>query len=145
MVMGIRMRSMSRMPTMSLLVVMRVISACSREIGVGNGKKKSEDDYMNADIYDNKCQVVLMQEVEPLFWRKMEKVQQENAAVAEERGEVADKKPLFIGFRGDEGPKDSLLIAGRPGVVLGIRIIVLHKILDVRILKEDSKRLHSAG
>ena len=86
----------------------------------GKWKKKCEDDYMNADIHANTCQVMLMQEVEPLFWHKMEMVQQRNGAAAEKRGEVADKKPLFIGFRGDEGPKDSLLIAGRPGVVLGI-------------------------
>ena len=38
---GSRMRTMSRMPTMSLLMVIRVISACSREIGVENGKNKA--------------------------------------------------------------------------------------------------------
>ena len=37
---GRRLRTISRMATMSLLMAIRVISACSREIGVGNGKNK---------------------------------------------------------------------------------------------------------
>ena len=94
---------------------------------------------MNADIEANTGQVLLMQEVEPLFSEKMEMVQLRNAAAAEKRGEVADKKPLFIGFKGDEGTKDSLLIAGRPGVVLGIRIKVFHKTLDGLYTEKTAK------
>ena len=61
---GRRMMTMSRMPTMSLLMVIRVISACSRKIGVGNGKR-IDDDYMNDDLWNSVCQLILLQEVEP--------------------------------------------------------------------------------
>ena len=61
---------------MSLVMGMRVISACSLEIGGGKWKKESEDDYMNKDIWNTVCQVILLQEVEPLFWTKMKKRQQ---------------------------------------------------------------------
>ena len=34
----------------------------------GKWKKLEEDDYMNDDIWAGVCQVILLQEVEPLFW-----------------------------------------------------------------------------
>ena len=48
--------------------------------------------------------------------------------------------PEFIGVRGDEGIKgNSLLIAGRPGVVLGVRLRVFHRRVDGPY-REKSKR-----
>ena len=87
----------------------------------GKWKKESEDDYMNNDIWSSVCQVILLQEVEPLFWHKMKLRQLEDGA----------SRPLFLGVKGDEGKTgNSLLIAGRPGIVLGCRLKVFHRTVD---------------
>ena len=95
----------------------------------GKWNKPKEDDYMNDDIWNSVCQVILMQEVDPLFWIKMKK-RQAACAASKGDGALADEKPLFVGVKGEEGRKDSLLIAGRPGIVLGIRLKVFHKTID---------------
>ena len=47
-----------------------------------------------------------------------------------------------MGVRGDEGQhSNSLLIAGRPGIVLGIRLKVFHKTMDGPY-KEKKKGKH---
>ena len=85
---------------------------------------------MNDDIGKSVCQVIVLQEVEPLFWAKMRKRSHEKAS---SEGDVAgaELRPLFMGVKGDEGDKEnSLLIAGKPGVVLGCRLRVFHKRVD---------------
>ena len=48
------------------------------------------------------------------------------------RGKISGgAQPMFVGINGDEGPVgNSLLIAGRPGIVLGIRLKLFHKTED---------------
>ena len=69
-----------------------------------------------------------MQEVEPLFWNKMKMRQEADNGADAASGR---RKALLVGVRGDEGPfGNSLLIAGRPGIVLGIRLRVFHRTID---------------
>ena len=97
----------------------------------GKWKERKEDDYMNDDIWNSPCQLILMQEVEPLFWAKMTRRQEADAAARRADGAICNEKALFVGVRGDEGHgRDSLLIAGRPGIVLGIRLKLFHKTED---------------
>ena len=89
-------------------------------------EKQIDDDYMHNDIYNSPCQVILLQEAEPLFWVKMKKLQKTH-----EEKTSGGAQPLFVGIRGNEGPVgNSLLIAGRPGIVLGIRLKLFHKTED---------------
>ena len=53
-------------------------------------------------------------------------------------------KPMLVGVRGDE-MGNSLLIAGRPGIVLGIRLRVFHRTIDGPYVEKRKKRLQSAG
>ena len=93
-------------------------------------EKRIDDDYMNDNLWNSVCQVILLQEVEPLFFLKMKQSHQRDAP-SKVDGAPADQKPMFVGIRGDEGNRgDSLLIAGRPGIVLGIRLSVFHRTVD---------------
>ena len=91
----------------------------------GKWRKPREDDYVNSDIDNSACQVLLMQEVEPLFLHKMQirYHRRENDKNGRSTG-------MLVGVSGDEGPQNSLLIAGRTGIVLGIRLRVFHRTND---------------
>ena len=76
------------------------------------------------------------------------KVQQQKKALREGGhaavGATVGNKP-FIGVRGDEGVDgNSLLIAARPGIVLGCRLMVFHKHFDgIFREKRTDKAAHS--
>ena len=70
----------------------------------------------------------MLKEVEPRFWEKMQ-LQSDNKA-KRDGVELQAGKPV-IGVRGTEGPtENSLLIAGKPGLVLGCRLKVFHRRVD---------------
>ena len=106
----------------------------------GKWRKPREDDYVNSDIDNSACQVLLMQEVEPLFFHKMQirYHRRENDKNGRSTG-------MLVGVRGDEGPENSLLIAGRTGIVLGIRLRVFHRTNDAPYTEKGNKWLQSAG
>ena len=89
---------------------------------------------MNDDIEKSVCQMIVLQEVEPGFWVKMQaRAARKNKAKMEANGDGVEipAEPLFIGVRGWEGPLgNSLLIAGKPGIVLGVRLRLFHRRKD---------------
>ena len=91
----------------------------------GKWGNKSEDDYMNDDIEHSVCQLIVAQEVEPGFWLKMNhRAAKKHEATMKANGDGVEipLAPVFIGVRGFEGPgASSLLITGKPGIVLGVR------------------------
>ena len=95
----------------------------------GKYKTPAEDDYMNGDIANTACQLILLQEIEPLFWEKVKK-QSETRDLREGGGRAPGtsvKPKPFIGVRGEGPMENSLLITGKPGIVLGCRLRVFHK------------------
>ena len=83
----------------------------------------------------------MLQEVEPAFWGKMFKRSQAKAA---NEGVVAggELMPLFIRVRVDEGHKEnSLLIAGKPGLVLGCRLRVFHRRVDGIYIEKKQRKV----
>ena len=65
----------------------------------GKWKDKDEDDYMNDDIVNSVCQVILLQEIEPRFWDNMRKRMH---AMHDHGIAPADMLPLLVGVKGEE-------------------------------------------
>ena len=65
---------------------------------------------MNQDIHDTGCQLLVLQETQPLFWKKVQfqfnKVKRDGVARQPEKA--------FIGVRGDEGSKENSRQTGSP-------------------------------
>ena len=91
----------------------------------GRLKIKSEDDWMISAIRTSPTQMILPEEVVPLFF-----------ATTCERQELQIKheghsSDMFPAVKGTEGPTGNIVLsAGRPGIVLGVRPRVFHRTHD---------------
>ena len=99
------------------------------------------DDYMNNDIEKTTCQVLALQEVEIGFCDKMAVRSQRATERLGQGGGDGTPKPLFIGVRGDEGKENSLLIPGKPGIVLGVRLRVFHRRVDGAYTEKGRRKI----
>jgi hypothetical protein len=91
----------------------------------GKWKREEEDRYMNLDILRGPGQVWMLQEVEALFMQKVQQLLQEGKGLDSKLA----KMTMLLIVRGDE-IGNTLMVAARKGIVLGLRKLLFHRTRD---------------